>query len=82
MFTFGLAMGVRHGWLPEADYKAAAKKGWEALAKHLNAEGLVTDVCVGTGAGPSQQFYLARQRLVGDFHGQAAFSWAAWAMMQ
>jgi hypothetical protein len=27
------------------------------------------------------QYYESRQRTTGDLHGQAAFIWAAWAML-
>ena len=90
MFVFAMAMGVRHGWLDEATYKEPTKKSWLALSTHLNSDGKVRDVCVGTnkasqtvrsGPGPQMlQYYLTRPKAVGDFHGQAAFIWAAWAM--
>lgn len=90
MFIFSMAMGVRYGWLPEETYKEAVKRGWIALSEHMSEDGKVGEVCQGTnkasqavgpGAGPEMlQYYLGRQRLVGDFHGQAAFIWAAWAM--
>jgi len=90
MFVFAMAMGVRHGWLDEATYKEPTKKAWLALSTHLNPDGQVRDVCVGTnkaaqtirsGPGPQMlQYYLTRQKAVGDYHGQAAFIWAAWAM--
>jgi unsaturated rhamnogalacturonyl hydrolase len=81
MFVFGMAMGVRNGWLDEATYKEPVKKAWTALSGYLNADGKVREVCAGTNKSNSQDFYLQRPRLVGDFHGQAGFIWAAWAMM-
>ncbi len=90
MFVFAMALGVRYGWLDGATYKEPAKKAWEALATHIDPDGKVRDVCVGTNkaaqtirAGPGPQmlnYYLTRQKATGDFHGQAAFIWAAWAM--
>jgi len=90
MFVFSMAVGVRNGWLDEATYKEPTKKAWTALATHINADGKVRDVCIGTnkasqtirtGPGPAmQQFYLSRQKIIGDYHGEAAFIWAAWAM--
>jgi rhamnogalacturonyl hydrolase YesR len=90
MFVFSMATGVRNGWLDETSYKEPVKKAWTALATHISPEGKVRDVCVGTnkaaqtirtGPGPEMlQYYLARPKNVGDFHGQAAFIWAAWAM--
>jgi len=90
MFVFSMATGVRNGWLDEASYKEPVKKAWIALTGHINANGTVRDVCAGTnkaaqtirsGPGPEMlQYYLGRPKNVGDFHGQAAFIWAAWAM--
>ncbi|HVT79793.1 MAG TPA: glycoside hydrolase family 88 protein [Phycisphaerae bacterium] len=80
MFVFGMAMGVRNGWLDEATYKEPTKKAWLALATHLAPDGKVRDCCVGTNKGFSLEYYLTRQRATGDYHGQAAFIWAAWAM--
>jgi rhamnogalacturonyl hydrolase YesR len=80
MFTFSMAVGVRNGWLDEATYKEPAKKSWVALAGYLNPDGKVREVCVGTNRGNSEEYYEQRGRNVGDFHGQAGFIWAAWAM--
>lgn len=90
MFVFGMATGVRNGWLDEATYKEPAKKGWVALAAKLDDKGQVTDTCVGTNKGSTAakdndamlKFYLERPHATGDFHGQAAFIWAAWAMIK
>jgi len=90
MIIFSMAMGVRHGWLDEATYKEPVKKAWLEFSTHINPDGKVRDVCVGTnkaaqtiltGPGPQMlQYYLTRQKAVGDFHGQAGFIWAAYAM--
>ena len=82
MFTFAMARGVREGWLDARDYKEPAKKAWIALSGHIDGEGNVTDACVGTNKGYSVEYYLDRQKVTGDYHGQAAYVWAAWAMMR
>jgi len=51
------------------------------LVKKLDDKGNVSDVCIGTNKGFSVQYYLDRQRLVGDLHGQAAFVWTAMALL-
>jgi unsaturated rhamnogalacturonyl hydrolase len=91
MFTFAMATGVRQGWLDEATYKVPAKKAWIALSSHINDKGEVTDVCVGTNkaaqAAPPLglsylDYYLQRpHNQPGDYHGQAGYIWAAWAML-
>jgi rhamnogalacturonyl hydrolase YesR len=90
MFTFAMATGVRKGWLPEPEYKEAAKKAWIGLCGYLTDDGNVRDVCVGTNKYNNMAndpegmaaYYMDRQRRTGDLHGQAAFIWAAWAMLE
>lgn len=38
-FTYGLAWGINHGLLDEATYLPHVKKGWEALARQVDANG-------------------------------------------
>jgi len=81
MFVFALATGAREGWLgPEA--RAAAEKGWSALAGYLDERGRLREVCVGTNAVNRREWYLNRPRSTGDLHGQAAFLWAASAIIR
>lgn len=80
MFVFSMAVGVRNGWLDEATYKEPTRKAWVALAGYLNEKGEVREVCEGTNKGTSEEYYDQRARRVGDYHGQAGFIWAAWAM--
>jgi rhamnogalacturonyl hydrolase YesR len=80
MFVFALATGVRNKWLDDPAAKPAAQKAWTALAGYLNPDGKVREVCEGTGRGYSVQYYEDRRRNVGDFHGQAGFIWAAYAV--
>jgi rhamnogalacturonyl hydrolase YesR len=90
MFTFAMATGARKGWLPEPEYKEAAKKAWIGLCSYLTEDGNVRDVCVGTNKYNNMannpegmdDYYMERQRRTGDLHGQAAFIWATWAMLE
>lgn len=82
MFTFAFVTGVRQGWLPKKTYGPAARKAWIGLAKHVNADGNVTEVCVGTDKGFSKQYYMDRRRATGDLHGQAAALWSAMALLR
>jgi len=38
-FTYGLAWGVRAGWLDRARYEPAAKRGWAALLRAVQPDG-------------------------------------------
>jgi len=81
MFTYAMITGVRHGWLSEAEYGDCARRGWIGLCGHINDNGTVRDICVGTNVGTSRQYYLDRARQVGDFHGQAPVAWCAAALL-
>jgi unsaturated rhamnogalacturonyl hydrolase len=82
MFTFAIVTGVKQGWLAKKTYGPAARRAWLGLVKYINANGDVTYVCEGTNKGFSVQYYLDRQRKIGDLHGQAAALWSAMALLQ
>jgi rhamnogalacturonyl hydrolase YesR len=82
MFTFAMIEGVRHGWLAEETFGPVARRGWIALAGFLDQNADVTNVCAGTGKENSYDYYLARPRRTGDFHGQAPLLWAARALLE
>jgi rhamnogalacturonyl hydrolase YesR len=77
MFGYAMAVGVRLGILAPDPYRNALRKAWRALMGYLDANGQLTNVCVGTGKADSRQFYLDRPRATGDFHGHAPMLWFA-----
>ena len=77
MFTYALATGVNHGWLHGAEYRAAAKKGWLALCRHLDKNDNVRDVCILTEHANNWAYYLSRPKQTGNLHGQFSMMWAA-----
>lgn len=82
MFTYALISGVRKGWLDDHLYGEAARKGWIALVKHLDANADLEDVCEGTNKKNDRQYYLDRKKLTGDLHGQAPVLWCAAALLE
>jgi unsaturated rhamnogalacturonyl hydrolase len=82
MFTYAMITGVKHGWLPEKPYAAAARKGWLALTEYIDDAGNVDEVCVGTGQRNDREFYLTRPRRKGDHHGQAPTMWCVMALLR
>ena len=82
MFTFAFVVGVDNGWLDGKLYGPAARRAWLALAAKVNDEGLISDVCAGTGANNDLQYYLDRPRMIGDLHGQAPLLWTAAALVR
>lgn len=89
MFTFAFITGVKQGWLDEATYGPAARKAWLKLITYLNENADIREVCQGTNIhdpakhGPDgRAYYLARERIVGDMHGQAPVLWCAGALLR
>jgi unsaturated rhamnogalacturonyl hydrolase len=81
MFTFAFITGVKKGWLKEEEFGPSARKAWIALSKYINANGDVSEVCQGTNKENSRQYYLDRQRITGDMHGQAPVLWCSFALL-
>ena len=82
MFTFAFISGVKNGWLDEATYGPAARKGWLALVSYLNPEGNLREVCEGTNKKDDYDFYMKRARITGDLHGQSPMLWCASALLR
>jgi rhamnogalacturonyl hydrolase YesR len=59
MTVAGMARGVRLGWL-KRDFMPAIERGWKAVLVRVNADGTLRDVCAGTGAGETKEYYLKR----------------------
>jgi rhamnogalacturonyl hydrolase YesR len=60
MTVAAMARGVRRGWLDRASSIPAIERGWRAVVARVNGDGTVRDVCSGTGAGPTKEYYLNR----------------------
>lgn len=71
MFTMAIAAGVNNGWLDES-YKDNALKGWEAISEKISDDGIVKDICRGTGIGYNEAFYMKRKRFLNDPRGLGA----------
>jgi rhamnogalacturonyl hydrolase YesR len=82
MFTFAMITGVKLGVLDARKYGPAARKGWLAVIGYIDQNSDVTSVCAGTGKLNDLDYYLARPRRTGDFHGQAPILWAADALLR
>jgi rhamnogalacturonyl hydrolase YesR len=59
-----MARGVRLGWL-DASFRGAVDRAWRALRLRVADDGTLVDVCTGTGAGPTLQYYLDRGAIFG-----------------
>ncbi|MGE9314235.1 glycoside hydrolase family 88/105 protein [Niabella sp. CJ426] len=82
MFAYAFITGVKKGWLDAAVYGPAARKAWMALVGYVNAQGAVSEVCVGTNKKNDKQYYYDRPRATGDYHGQAPYLWCVRALLE
>lgn len=80
MYTYAMIMGVKNGLLDADEYAPVARKAWLALVANLNDDWPLRDVCIGTNVGYTKDYYMNRERVVGDLHGQAALLWCATAL--
>lgn len=60
MTVAALARGIARGWIDRQTYEPIVNRGWQAVAARVNGDGTVRDVCSGTGAGPTKDYYLNR----------------------
>jgi rhamnogalacturonyl hydrolase YesR len=82
MFTFAMITGVKKGWLDKETYGPAARKAWLALISYLDENADIAEVCQGTNKKNDRQYYLDRERIKGDMHGQAPVLWCATALLR
>lgn len=69
MFVFGIARGVKEGWL-HPDFIYVAEQGLKGMMKKITNEGDVTSICVGTGIMPSISYYYNRPTQTNDPMGE------------
>jgi rhamnogalacturonyl hydrolase YesR len=65
MIITAMARGVRLGWIDAASYRPAIDRAWRALLARISEDGSLMDVCTGTGAGATKDYYLTRAGLTG-----------------
>lgn len=83
MFTFAFISGVKNGWLDEKTYGPAARKAWITLCTtYLDKNNDMHEICEGTNKLNNHQYYIDRERITGDLHGQAPMIWCAMALVK
>jgi len=65
MIGFSMLQGVKHGWLPAAEYQPIIDKAWRAVLEHTGPEGHMVDACESTLKLKSVDEYLHRAALFG-----------------
>lgn len=69
MFVFGIARGVKRGWL-HPDFIYVAEQGLKGMLSKISEEGDVTAICIGTGIMPSPAYYYNRPTQTNDPMGE------------
>lgn len=69
MFVFGMARGVKEGWL-HPDFIYVAQQGLKGILSKITDQGDVTSICVGTGIMPSIAYYYNRPTQENDPMGE------------
>lgn len=69
MFVFGIARGVKEGWL-HPDFIYVAQQGLKGMLSKITDNGDVTSICVGTGIMPSLAYYYNRPTQQNDPMGE------------
>lgn len=82
MFAYAMAVGINTGLLERQDYDATVARAWRGLLTRIDADGNVSDVCIGTGKKDDLQYYLDRPKVAGDLHGQAPLLWLATELLE
>jgi len=65
MTAFAMTRGMRRGWLGRAEYEPAVRRAWTALKQRIGPDGILVDVCTGTGKQKSRQDYFDRPAILG-----------------
>jgi unsaturated rhamnogalacturonyl hydrolase len=77
-----MARGMRLGWLDKS-YRAPVDRAWQSLLARIGPDGSVADVCSGTGAGETKEYYMTRPATSGgDDRGGAMALTAALEMAE
>ena len=82
MFTYAILVGVNRGWLDADEYAPIAREAWKQLLTYLDENYDIKEVCQGTNIGHTEEYYLARKRVIGDLHGQAPMLWCATELLK
>ena len=80
MFVYTVAHAVNRGWI-SPHYITIAENGWEGLARKVEADGQLEDICIGTNIEENIRYYYDRPRETNDTHGLGAFLLAGTEMV-
>ncbi len=65
MITFSIIRGMCRGWLDTAEWQPVVDRAWTAIKSRIGPEGVLVDVCTGTGKMKSLRDYYDRTAILG-----------------
>lgn len=65
MTTFAIKRGIRRGWLDQNTYEPVIQNAWHGISRRISSDGILIDVCTGTGKQRSFRDYLDRPAIFG-----------------
>ena len=64
MIGTAMLRGIRNGWLDAATYQPRVDRAWRAVLQRTSDDGVVVDVCEGTGKQKTAEDYLRRAAIL------------------
>jgi unsaturated rhamnogalacturonyl hydrolase len=65
MISTAMLRGIRNGWLDAKQYQPAVDRAWRAINARIASDGVLLDVCEGTGKQKTAGDYLRRGAIYG-----------------
>jgi rhamnogalacturonyl hydrolase YesR len=65
MIATAMLRAIRHGWLDERAYRPAVDRAWRTINARIASDGVLFDVCEGTGKQKTADDYLRRAAIWG-----------------
>ena len=67
MIAYGIASGLNHGWLKEAEWSSRLESAWNGVKSHISTDGNnLINVCTGTGKQKTLEDYYLREAILGN----------------
>ena len=65
MIGTAMLRGISRGWLAQAEFQPAVERAWMAMKERTSADGMLVNVCTGTGKQKTLQDYFQRPAING-----------------
>jgi unsaturated rhamnogalacturonyl hydrolase len=65
MIATAMLRAIRHGWIDARQYRPAVERAWRAINARTAPDGVLLDVCEGTGKQKTADDYLRRGAIYG-----------------